>query len=106
LALISRLRVAFTPLQGQVFQLTLTKSFWSGWIVDVVMILNGKSGPILALSPLIPCLTVDHPIESAGLVAMCLAHLVHTASPPARAFIATTHLSCNEWLTRLSGHTM
>ncbi len=45
------------------------------------MILNGKSGQILALSPLIPCLTMDHPIESSGLVAMCLAHLVRYARP-------------------------
>lgn len=68
-------RLISIDLAGQVFQLTLTKSFWSGWVVDVVMILNGKSGQILALSPLIPCLTMDHPIESSGLVAMCLAHL-------------------------------
>lgn len=58
------------------FQITPVKSFWSGWNVEVSMILDGKAGQVLALAPLLPCLTMEHPIESAGLVAVCLSSLV------------------------------
>lgn len=40
------------------------------------MILDGKAGQILAMAPLTPCLSMEHPIESSGLIALSVANLV------------------------------
>lgn len=40
--------------QGRVFRFSFNNSWWGGWTVDGVMILNGKAGPVLALNVLLP----------------------------------------------------